>query len=276
MVHQPARRPFVRKIIAACIVAAACPLAFSQGVADLGWLAPGATGSLANRAVFTASSAYTFLGPVDTDRFLKLNGNLSREGTSVTIATRRGEWFGILDFSPEGYIKDDETLDAEALLKSLKQSNSLANDTKRQQGLPALELEGWAMPPRYDNVNKRLEWGTLLRAPDGLPVVNVSTRILGRSGFTTAVLVTSPETMAADLADFKTALKDFNYVSGERYSEWRAGDKVAAYGLGALVLGGAAAAATSKGGLKALWWAAVAGVVALWTGVKKLLTRRNK
>lgn len=105
--------------------------------------------------------------------------------------------------------------------------------------------------------------------------VNVSTRILGRSGYTAAVLVTTPASLDSDLQDFKTALKSFDYIAGEKYSEWREGDKVAAYGLGALVLGGAAAAVSSKGGFKVIGLAFVAAAAALWAGLKKLLLRKK-
>ena len=80
--------------------------------------------------------------------------------------------------------------------------------------------------------------------------------------------------MDQDLLDFKAALKNFDYVSGEKYSEWKEGDKVAAYGLGALVLGGAAAAATSKGGIKVVWLAILAGIAALWAGIKRFFGRK--
>jgi uncharacterized membrane-anchored protein len=228
---------------------------------ELKWLPAGAVGALDDKA--------------DTDKFLKLNGN-PPPGNSYTIAPTKGNWFGILHFAPEGYIKDDEKIDADALLKQLKEQNVAGNEAKRSKGYDPLTLEGWAIPPRYDAANKRLEWGTRLRTErDSSMVVNVSTRILGRSGYTSAVLVTSPETLDADLADFKLALKDFDYVGGEKYSEWKEGDKVAAYGLGALVLGGAAAVATSKGGLKAVGLAIVAAAAAAWAGIKKLLSRNK-
>jgi uncharacterized membrane-anchored protein len=248
--------------------------AFMRQMQELRWLPAGGSGSVAGKAVFKASDAYTFLDASDTDKFLKLNGN-PPSGTSYTIAPTRGSWFGILDFEAEGYVKDDESIDADALLKTLKKQNVAANEEKRKQGYRTLTLEGWAIPPRYDSANKRLEWGTSLRTEENRLVVNVSTRILGRSGFTSAILVTSPETVTADLADFKKALRDFDYVTGEKYSEWREGDRVAAYGLGALVLGGAAAAATSKGGFKAIGLALIAAVAALWGGIKKLVSRRK-
>ena len=76
------------------------------------------------------------------------------------------------------------------------------------------------------------------------------------------------------MIDFKATLKNFDYVSGEKYSEWKQGDKVAAYGLGALVLGGAAAVATKKGGLKLLWIAILGAGAALWAGFKKFFAKK--
>lgn len=271
----------MHKLLAALALAAVSLVANAQGDEDrtralreLQWLPAGASGSIAGKATFKANANYSFLGSADTDKFLKLNGN-PPPGNAYTIAPAQGSWFGILSFAPEGYVKDDEKIDADDLLKALKKQNAAGNENKRKQGYDTLTMEGWAIPPRYDAQTKRLEWGTRLRADrDNSVVVNVTTKLLGRSGYTSAILVTSPETVESDLADFKVALKNFEYVNGERYSEWREGDKVAAYGLGALVLGGAAAAATSKGGLKAILLAIAAGAAALWAGVKKFVGRK--
>jgi uncharacterized membrane-anchored protein len=272
----------VRNLVAAVSLGLACVAAWAQAsqtdtqrqLTELKWLPPGQQGSLDGKAVFKTSDAFTFLSPTETDKFLQLNGN-PPQGSAVTIAPVKGNWFGILRFAPEGYVKDDEKIDADQLLKSLKEQNAAGNEQKKKQGYQALVMEGWALPPRYDSANKRLEWGTLLRAEDKSLVANVSTRILGRSGYTSAVLVTSPETLDADLKDFKTALKDFDYVSGEKYSEWREGDKVAAYGLGALVLGGAAAAVSSKGGFKVIGLAVLGALAAVGAFIKKIFGRKS-
>jgi len=246
-----------------------------EQLAQLKWMQPGATGHIGDKAEFKVKEGFTFLDGPDTDKFLQINGNPPRGGGSYTIASTKANWFGILSFAPEGYVKDDEKIDADALLKALKEQNAAGNAEKKKQGYETLTMEGWFFPPRYDTENKRLEWGTRLRAENNTAVVNVSTKILGRSGYTNAVLVSSPETMEADLVEFKQALKNFEYVAGERYSEWRAGDKVAAYGLGALVLGGAAAVATSKGGLKMVLLAVAAAAAGLWAGIKKIFGSRR-
>jgi uncharacterized membrane-anchored protein len=247
-----------------------------QQIEALGWLSAGSIGRVADKAEFRVKEGYTFLGAADTDKFLQLNGNPPQGGHSYTIASTSKNWFGILSFAAEGYVKDDEKIDADALLKALKEQNVAGNEEKKKQGYQTLSMEGWFFPPRYDQETKRLEWGTRLRAEDNSAVVNVSTKILGRSGYTHAILVSSPATMETDLADFKLALKNFEYVPGEKYSEWKEGDKTAAYGLGALVLGGAAAVATSKGGLKVIFVAIAAAAAGLWAGAKKLLGRKKQ
>lgn len=245
-----------------------------QQLSELNWLMPGSVGRVADKAEFKVTDGLTFLGAADTDKFLKINGN-PPQGNAYTVASVNANWFGILNFQADGYVKDDEKIDADELLNALKEGNIKDIEERRKQGLPILTLEGWYFPPRYDTVNKRLEWGTKFRSEqDQSLIVNVTTKILGRSGYTTAILVTEPGTVEKDLLEFKEALKHFDYVSGQKYSEWKEGDKVAAYGLGALVLGGAAAVATSKGGIKAVGVAILAGLAALWAGIKRFFGRK--
>ena len=77
--------------------------------------------------------------------------------------------------------------------------------------------------------------------------VNYTSRLLGRSGVMSAVLVSSPQTLAEDMQAFNRALAGYDFVAGEKYAEFKSGDRIAEYGLGALVLGGAAAAAAKAG-----------------------------
>lgn len=228
-----------------------------QELNDLHWVRAPSIGKIGDKSEFKLTGKLLFLNDIDTSKFLQINGNLPI-ANHYTIANGEASWFGILNFVNEGYVKDDEKIDADVLLEGLKESNKAGNEQKRQKGLPILNLEGWYFPPRYDKENKRLEWGTKLRAENDQSVtVNVTTKILGKSGYTTAILVTKPETLDKDLVDFKQALKNFDYVSGEKYGEWKQGDRVAAYGLGALVLGGAAAVAANKG-----FFAAILGFLA--------------
>jgi len=92
------------------------------------------------------------------------------------------------------------------------------------------------------------------------------------------VLVSNPDSLEKDRAAFVTALNGFSYDSGKAYSEFKEGDKLAAYGLGALVLGGAAAAAAKTGVGKALfkglWIALAAGAAGIWAFVKRFMGKK--
>jgi uncharacterized membrane-anchored protein len=128
--------------------------------------------------------------------------------------------------------------------------------------------------PHYDTETHRLEWGTKLRAEDNQLVVNYTIRILGRSGVMNAVLVSDPQTLNADIQQFKSALGGFDFSPGEQYAEFRQGDRVAEYGLAALIVGGAAAAAAKSGVLKGLGklagvaiFGGIAAIVALFRGL---------
>jgi uncharacterized membrane-anchored protein len=242
---------------------------------NLNWQTAPAVGKVGDKGEFKIYEPLMFLDATDTNKFLQFNGNLPQRD-SYTIATKNGFWFGVLEFKNEGYVKDDEKIDADALLTALKEGNNLANEEKRKQGLETMILEGWYFPPRYDSETKRLEWGTKLRSEkDQSITVNVTTKILGRSGYISAILVSDPDGLEKDLVEFKRAIKNFEYVSGEKYSEWKEGDRVAAYGLGALVLGGAAAVATKKGGLKLILLAIAGAAVAAWAALKKLFNKNK-
>ena len=65
----------------------------------------------------------------------------------------------------------------------------------------------------------------------------------------------------------------FTYSPGYKYAEWRSGDKVAAYGLTALVAGGAGVALVKSGLLVKFWKLIVIGFAAVFGMLKRLWSR---
>jgi uncharacterized membrane-anchored protein len=214
-------------------------------------------------------------------RFLELTGNLPEPGNTILVS---GNWWAVLSYSSIGYIKDDEKLDADALLRTLKESDGPANEERKKRGIAQLTTEGWAVPPHFDPQTKHLEWGLRLRAEgDPNPVINYTVRMLSRGGYENVTLVSDPTSLTQDVAELKAMLKGFSFNKGESYAEFKPGDHVAEIGLGALVLGGAAAAAVKGGWWKALLgvlaagWKVIAGVgVALALGIGKLFGRKKQ
>jgi uncharacterized membrane-anchored protein len=247
----------------------------------LEWKYVSAPGNIAGKATIKLDGGLRFLDSSNTSEFLTLQGNLPNSSL-FTVAATNLSWFSVFKFVDEGYVKDDEKIDPDALLKILKENDAQATAERKKRGLPGLFLEGWFISPRYDRETKRLEWATLLRTDSGEKIINFSTKILGRHGHTDVILVSDPSSLDKDIGEFKIALKGFAYVPNEGYSEWKPGDKVAEYGLGALVLGGAAAIATKKGlwallsGLIVAGWKIAAGLaVAALAGIGSLFKRKK-
>jgi|SoiMethySBSTD1v2_1073268.scaffolds.fasta_scaffold04636_9 uncharacterized membrane-anchored protein len=245
-----------------------------QEMAGLAWQRGPVDGRIGSVASIKVGDRQAFLDGPNTRRFLELNGNPPRDERYVLVSS---QWFAVFFFENAGYVKDDEKLDAAALLASLQQGDKASNAERERLGMTPLHTEGWHVLPHYDPTTKRLEWGVRLRGgSEERTVVNYSIRLLGRRGVMHAILVSDPESLDRDIAEFKTALGGYEFASGERYSEFRAGDRVAEYGLAALVLGGAAAVATKSGFGKAIGKFVVVGVAALGSAIVALFRRLTR
>lgn len=227
----------------------------ADAIRALDWHVGPQTENVASKATLKTDSTLAFLDEGNSKKFLELTGNIPESGNFVLLSTKHN-WWVTFSFNPLGYVKDDEKIDPDALLQQLKDSDAAANEERKRLGIPPLHTEGWYVPPHYDGESKRLEWGLKLRS-EGQIVLNYTIRLLGRTGVMNATLVSSPETLDADVRTFKAALPGFEFNSGERYAEFKQGDRVAEFGLAALIAGGAAAVATKKG-----FWAVIAGFFA--------------
>jgi len=247
-------------------------------LAKLDWKIGPTQGDIAGIAAIVVPKGLVFLSSAGTRRFLELNGNLGVD-SHFTFAPSDLDWFSVFSFDPSGYVPDDEKIDPDALLDILKKGNVAGNEERKKRGLETLVLEDWYVTPHYDVQTKRLEWGTKLRQLSGEVTVNYSIRLLGRTGVMSAVLVSNPTSLDKDIRSFKTALAGFNFNSGQKYLEYRTGDKVAEYGLAALIVGGAAAAAAKSGAFKFLGKfigvGVFGGLAAAWAAIRSFASRKR-
>jgi uncharacterized membrane-anchored protein len=223
---------------------------------------------------------YAFLDTASTQKYLELNKNLGN-GKEVMIAPTDLSWEAYLEFDDAGYVKDDEKIDAAALLKTLKEGTEQSNEERQRRGWHPIHVVDWAIPPAYNNATRRLEWATIL-ASENHQSANFFTKILGRRGYTSVELVARPEDLPTAQQGLNGILTGYTFNSGEGYAEWRPGDKVAEYGLAALLVGGVAAVATKKGFwavaagfLATAWKAIVAALVAGGAWFRKLLSKKK-
>jgi uncharacterized membrane-anchored protein len=235
---------------------------FRAKLRALNWVKGPTTVTISGNSTLKLPEDYLFLDAANTAKFEELTHNLSG-GKEVLMGPRSLKWVAYMTFSDDGYVKDDEKIDGDAILSSLKSATERANEERRRRGWETMKIIGWAVPPAYNTTTKRLEWATLFES-DSERGINFFTKILGRRGVTSVVLVSSPADQAAAVAQLNTALTGYDFNAGERYAEYIPGDKVAEYGLTGLILGGAVAAAAKTGLLKGLWKFLVGIAVAGW------------
>jgi len=183
-----------------------------------------------------AAALMDTLGNTTDERFLGL----------IFPTESDAEWFVSIDYEPAGYVKDDDARewDADELLANLKEGTEQGNERRTQMGVPPIEVTRWIEAPAYDASNHRLVWSVEARDKGGQdpnPGVNYNTYVLGREGYISLNLVTSVAEVEAHKPAAHQLLGAVSFHEGKRYSDFNAStDKVAAYGLAALV-GGIAA-----------------------------------
>jgi uncharacterized membrane-anchored protein len=237
-------------------------------------------GALGSEAQVQVPEGCRFTGAPGTKTFLELNENPTSGDERGTILCRgpradSGTWFVILTYRESGYVKDDERseIKADKLLATLREGNKAGNEERRERGWETLELDGWQTVPHYDTRTNNLTWGLRLIDASGDTTINHSVRLLGRGGVMEVDLVADPDLAQVALPEFDAMLAGFAYLPGQRYAEWRQGDKIAEYGLTALIAGGAGAAAAKSGLLAKLGKGIVALVLAAIAGAKSLAAR---
>lgn len=217
-------------------------------IESLNWTAGPATADLNTIAQVQVPAGFQFTGPEGTQRILQAMGNPTSGSELGFLAPDALSWFVVFEFAETGYVKDDDKdeLDADALLKTIRDGTEEANRYRAQMGAAPLHITGWEIPPRYNERTHNLEWAIRAES-EGRPVINYNTRLLGRKGVMEANLVIDPDTLSSALPAYQAALGSYTYNEGERYAEYRQGDKLAKYGLAALIGGGAAAVAVKTG-----------------------------
>jgi uncharacterized membrane-anchored protein len=91
---------------------------------------------LGDKAEIRVPEGYVFADGNDTRRLLEVMHNLPSGIELGFLAPKSLEWFLIFEFQESGYIKDDEknSLDADAILKSLREGTEKANQEKAKRG----------------------------------------------------------------------------------------------------------------------------------------------
>jgi uncharacterized membrane-anchored protein len=192
-------------------------------------------------------------------------------------------WAIVITYDDDGYVSDEDakTLNFDKILSEMQEQTTGTNELREKEGFEPVMLVGWAEPPHYDAASHKLYWAKELKFGESKDhTLNYAIRILGRRGVLQLNAVSSIGQLAAVKAGTPDVLAAVEFNEGHRYADYLPGtDKAAAYGVGGLILGGAAA----KAGLfKGIWLALLAskklvfaGLVALGAVLKKFLGGRK-
>ncbi len=254
-------------LLAPCLCLADDPPAATQRLETLQTLAStlhyqqGTVSLKRGLATLTLPENFRYLPPDDADTVLhKMWRNPEGPKTLGMIVPAEQSmlnpraWAVVITYNDDGYVKDSDAgkIDYAKLLKEMQDGTREGSKEREKHGYPSVELVGWATPPHYDPETHKMYWAKEIRF-GGAPVttLNYNIRVLGRSGVLVLNAV-APMSSLSDIEEQVPALvRMAEFDSGKRYADFNGStDKVAAYGLAALVAGGIAA----KAGLFKLLW----------------------
>lgn len=235
-------------------------------------------------AKLSLSDGFRYLPPADADFVLtKLWGNPPGQQTLGMIfpsdmgPASSNTWGVIITFSDDGYVKDSDadSINYDKLLKQMQKGATEANKERAKQGFGTVELIGWATRPHYDKDTRKMYWAKELKFSDSDGnTLNYNIRVLGRRGVLNLNVVAGMDALQEIQTSAPAIVGLVNFTEGNRYADYKEGtDKVAAYGLAALVAGGFAAKAgffkVLIAGLLAAKKFVIIGLIALFAIVKK-------
>lgn len=201
---------------------------------------------LGGQATLKLPEGYAYVPQKEANRLLNAMGNGDDPTRLGLILPPEGDSFVVPRYIPAGYIKDDEAADwnADDLLDSLTEGTEETNKERAARGLPQMEIVGWNQKPTYDKASHRLVWA-IETADKGVAEAghgaNYNTYVLGREGYLSMNLVSDFGTLGANKPHVANLLARTSFDDGKRYADFdETTDKVAEYGIAALVTGVAA------------------------------------
>lgn len=238
-------------------------------------------------ATLNIPKEFGFVPATQTKELLKLFGHNGLDGILGMITAnpdndQDSQWMVLISYVDSGHIMDDDAKEwkSDELLESLRKGTEQNNVTRKERGFPELNILGWIEKPHYDMQTNRLLW-SIKALQQGASLdkasVNYNTLTLSKEGYISMNLVTKLSLIDQDKVIPKTLLASLHFSEGSRYSDFNEKtDKIAEYGLAALITGIAA----KKLGFFALAVAALLKfskvIIAALVGFGYFFTKRKK
>ena len=204
-------------------------------------------------ATLDLPAGFRYLDPNDADRVLVQGwGNPPDNDKTLGMivpadASPMSEkgWGVLITYEGDGHVSDSEadTIKYDALLKEMQASVLENNTARKEQGYSAMTLVGWAETPSYDKASKKMYWAKEFKNEGSTGTdLNYNIRVLGRQGVLVLNAIANMQQIDTIKQEMKHVTAFTEFTAGNRYADFNAKtDKMAEYGLAALVAGGVAA-----------------------------------
>ncbi len=242
-------------------------------------------------ASLTLPPSFRYLNPSDSTRVLVDAWGNPPGGTTLGMIfpadvspVSQDSWGIVITYEEDGHVSDSDAdeIKYDELLKDMQSSMESANEERKKQGYPAVSLVGWAETPSYDKANHKLYWAKELAFGDAQDrTLNYNIRVLGRKGVLVLNAVAGMNQIAIIKSEMPKVLAATDFKAGNSYADFNSDtDKIAEYGIAALVAGGVAAKLGFFAKIFALLLAfkkmIILGVIAIGVAIKKLLGMKKK
>lgn len=193
---------------------------------------------------------YLYLNPAETEKLLVAWGNRPGNDTQGAIIpanvdpmTETG-WAVILTYDDDGHVDDADAadIDYDEMLEEMKAGTEAGNKERERAGYGTVHLIGWAERPHYDAATRKLYWAKELNfGGSERNTLNYDVRVLGREGVLSMNAVASIDQLSQVKTEMRPLIEVAELNPGYRYADFDAStDRVAEYGLAALIAGGIA------------------------------------
>lgn len=245
---------------------------------------------LDGQAKIVLTEDFRYLNPADARKLLvDIYHNPPEAGSTLGIIIPKDadllegdSWAAVLEWSGDGYVKDDDfaKIDFADMLNKLKEQSREENKERVSGGYSKLLLAGWAQQPHYDRTTHKLYWAKAYDVDGPVQQLNYDIRVLGRAGcLEISIIALMPQLVDIE-KQAPEILKMVEFTEGNRYSDYKSGDKVAAYGIAGLIAGGVLMKAGVFKGLALLlvkgWKLVLVAVVGIGAMIKRIVSGKQR
>jgi uncharacterized membrane-anchored protein len=202
--------------------------------AQLHWQTAGSRRLAESHAALAVPPGYLMVVGDDAVKVETMLGNIALPHLEAAIHNRANHF--VIQHFDDGYVTLDDwgDIDAKVLLAAISEATEKANEQRRRQGAAEIHLGRWIREPALDRPSATVHWA--YGATEGTnPIVNVVALRLSRGGFDKITLATDQTNYGLAAGNLDAILGGMSFDPGYRYADHIATDKVAEYGVAALV-----------------------------------------